>query len=515
MNQNSEELANILKDKSPYANTLHRKTRGWNKTLLTTGLASTIGSAIVSGYNIAVINAPSSYMKDWANQTLISKYEIYLSPDGIELLWSFIVSIFLIGGVVGSLGGSYIADKIGRKSSYLTCVALFLLGSLCFQFCRTLSSVELMILGRIFVGLGAGTTMTCLPLYLSEIAPFQLRGTFGVLCSMGFTAGCVVGQIFSLQEILGTPELWHYCLSFQSVFLIICTIPYYMFPESPKYLYFIGDQSGALRELRKLCDNMDMAQEELNSMELLNEESNSNKTGILSVLSDPKLFLPLVLVICMQGGQQLSGINAVFYYSVSFFEAIGFTKANAEWANLGAGCLNLFVSFFSPVLMEKVDRRPLILLSSIGCGIFLLLLSIFYGYNYYSSSFPILCVIALLGYILLYQIGLGPIPFFAATELFEVAPRSSAMALASLSSWTCNFLVGMTFPTLRKSMGASVFLIFAVVCFALTALLKFYLPETRGKDINEITQLVDNGFRSRPVEQKDKMLTRINNELSI
>jgi SP family facilitated glucose transporter-like MFS transporter 3 len=88
------------------------------------------------------------------------------------------------------------------------------------------------------------------------------------------------------------------------------------------------------------------------------------------------------------------------------------------------------------------------------------------------------------------------------------------MALGSLSSWTCNFIVGMFFTILRTYMKAAVFLIFAIVCFALAVFVRMYLPETRGKDISEITQLVDNGFRSRPVEQKDKMLTRINNELS-
>lgn len=105
----------------------------------------------------------------------------------------------------------------------------------------------------------------------------------------------------------------------------------------------------------------------------------------------------------------------MFYYSVSIFQAIGFTKSNAEWANLGAGCLNLLVSFYSPVLMEKVNRRPLILTSCIGCGIFLTLLSLFYGFADRSSIFPPLSVIALLAYILLYQIGLGPIPYFCGT----------------------------------------------------------------------------------------------------
>lgn len=339
-----------------------------------------------------------------------------------------------------------------RKGSYLVCVIFFIIGSVAFLFCRALSSIELLIFGRICVGLASGITTTCLPMYLSEIAPLQLRGTLGVFCSMGITGGVVVGQIVSLQETLGTEELWHYCLSFQLLFLIICTLPYRMFPESPKYLYSIAsDRQGAMRELKKLCDSQEMVLEELDTMEPTSDTI-EEKQGILDVLSDPKLLLPLVLVCCMQGGQQLSGINAVrdlinlkliaivhfwhiqvFYYSVLIFESIGFSSTNAKWANLAAGCLNLTVSFFSPVLMEKINRRPLMISSCCGCAVFLTMLSICYGFavstfsefqmifnmksnllpqDKSSEILPIMCVVALLGYILVYQIGLGPIPFF-------------------------------------------------------------------------------------------------------
>lgn len=132
---------------------------------------------------------------------------------------------------------------------------------------------------------------------------------------MGFTAGVVVGQVMSLQELLGTSDLWHYCLSFQVVLVILCTLPYPIFPESPKYLCLIGDRTGALIELKKLCENTEMAQDELNSMEMLtdehdDEEGNSQR-GVFDVLKDSKLLLPVILVCALQGGQQLSGINAV------------------------------------------------------------------------------------------------------------------------------------------------------------------------------------------------------------
>lgn len=148
-------------------------------------------------------------------------------------------------------------------------------------------------------------------MYLSEIAPLQLRGTLGVFCSMGITGGVVIGQIVSLQEVFGTPDSWHVSLSFQLVFLILCTLPYRLFPESPKYLCAVlSDRPGAIRELKKLCDSHDMALEELEMLDPSNETPDE-KQNIWSVLKDPRLFLPLVLVCAMQGGQQLSGINAV------------------------------------------------------------------------------------------------------------------------------------------------------------------------------------------------------------
>lgn len=114
---------------------------------------------------------------------------------------------------------------------------------------------------------------------------------------------------------------------------------------------------------------------------------------------------------------------------------------------------------------------------------------------------PWVSIVAVFGYIIAYQFGLGPIPYFIGSELFESGPRPAAMALGSLASWTCNFIVGMAFPSLQALWNAYVFLPFAVACFGLMALLKFYLPETRGRESSEVVPLVRDGFRSRPLRQ--------------
>ncbi|XP_037034948.1 solute carrier family 2, facilitated glucose transporter member 1-like isoform X2 [Bradysia coprophila] len=472
----------------------------WGKHLIIVSIATTFGAAVPVGYNIGVINAPATYIQEWCVESFFDSFGVHLTPANLNILWSAIVSVFLVGGAVGSLGGAYIADRLGRKRSLLTCALLFVVSAILFFFCRMANSVIMLIIARLIVGLASGLTTSTLPMYMAELSPLQLRGTLGVLCSMGVTGGVVVGQIGSLQEVFGTPDLWHVALSVYAVLVVACMLPYYWFPESPKYLFIIvKDCEAAKRQLQQLRGSqIALINEELQSME--NESVfQSEKRSLLSVLRDPKLLLPVILVCALQGGQQLSGINAVFYYSVSIFERSGLNSTNAKWANLGAGCINLFIAGFSPYLMAKVNRRPLAFYSCLVSGVMLAILTVIVSLIELATWLPYACIVAVFGYIIAYQMGLGPIPYFIGTELFESAPRPAAMALGSLSSWTCNFIVGMSFPSLQEAWNAFVFIPFAVVCFALSALLKFYLPETRGRDSSDIAPLVSEGFRSRPL----------------
>lgn len=280
-------------------------------------------------------------MRLWCNETLTQRYDVYLSEAAIELLWSAIVSIFLIGGAVGSLTGAGLANKFGRYKAYIStinwylifnqifvisihrkdciliCGVLFFIGAICFFFCRMIGSVEILLLGRFLVGFASGLTTACLPMYLSEIAPLALRGTLGVFCAVGFTAGVVIGQIFSLRSVFGTETYWHVALSFYVILVIICFIPFFLYPESPKWLYVIKeDRDGAqsvLKRLRGIVKADDLLAKEL---EIMEAEFNlvGQVSGFLEVLKDPKLLMPLVIVCVYQGGQQLSGINAVMIY---------------------------------------------------------------------------------------------------------------------------------------------------------------------------------------------------------
>ncbi|XP_058829585.1 solute carrier family 2, facilitated glucose transporter member 3 isoform X2 [Topomyia yanbarensis] len=495
-------------------NGVDNKEAKWTFWLLTAGISTTFGAAIPTGYNIGVINAPADFIKEWCNETIYETYGTVLSSDALDTFWAIVVSIFLIGGVVGSLGGAWVTDKLGRKRAYLGCGILLVLGGICFQFCRAVGSVELLLLGRILVGLAAGLTTSTVPMYLTELAPISLRGALGVFASIGVTGGVVVGQVMSLEEIFGTDELWQFALSFYVILVLTFFVPYHWLPESPKYLYVIRKKRDeAIYEIRRLGGKNagdDYVKQQIEAMrgedapigeceDHENERHKSNKRSIWSVLTDPTLTLPLILVCALQGGQQLSGINAVFFYSVSIFNSVGLSPTDAKFANLGAGCLNLFIAFFTPILMQRFNRRFLAILSCSMCAVFLFCLTFIVYFIEEVSWFSYASVIAVLLYITFYQIGLGPIPYFIGSELFEVGPRPAAMAMGSLSSWGCNFLVAMLFLTLQKAWGAFVFLPFTVTCVLLTILLRIYLPETRGRHISSIVPLVANGFQSKPL----------------
>lgn len=340
----------------------------------------------------------------------------------------------------------------------------------------------------------------------------------------------VVAQVASLEELFGTDDLWHYALSAYSVLVIICFLPYKWLPESPKYLYIVvGKREEArngkltislkilkfriliikktifiwlfseLMRLRVGSGSTDLLAR-INAELIVMEQDASTQAytrSILSVLTDRSLLMPVILICALQGGQQLSGVNAVFYYSVEIFKNVGLSDTNAKWANFGAGVLNLLVAFSGPKVMEKINRRPIIINSCLFSGLFLVVLTVVVQYVDAISWFSMACVFSVFGYIIAFQIGLGPIPYFIGSELFEISTRPAAMSLGSLASWACNFYVGMTFLPMKSAIEAFVFLPFAIVCFILVALMYVYLPETRGREPADIAPIVSNGFRSR------------------
>ncbi|KAI8037612.1 solute carrier family 2, facilitated glucose transporter member 1 [Drosophila gunungcola] len=471
----------------------------WTWSLKWAAIGSSLGAAVPVGYCTGVMNSPAELMRSWCNETLIARYDLYLSESSLELLWSALVSIFLVGGAIGSMTGATMANRFGRRGCFNICGILLALGAISFYTCRPLGSVELLLLGRLLVGLAGGLLTAFMPMWHSEISALSQRSTLAPLCPIGLTLGVVLAQVFSLRSVLGGPESWHFGLALYGLLVVACYAPFRWYPESPKWLYVVkGRKEEARRQLQLLrgyTSESSALQAEIDEMEM-EAASKVATSGLVEVLRDPKLRLPLIIVCAFLGGQQLSGINAIFYYSVSIFRKAGLSVQASEWANLGAGSLNLATSMLGPVLLERVNRRPLMLLSTFFSAIFLFLFAMMLYFIESFSWFAMGCIGCIFLYIFFFQFGLGPIPFFIGAELFELASRPAAMSLGSVVYWLCNFVIGMTFPTFQSLWGALVFLPFSVNCLLLFVLTKRYLPETRGREPFEVAPLVASGFKS-------------------
>ncbi|CAK1545101.1 unnamed protein product [Leptosia nina] len=480
----------------------HDYTPGWSFYLVLAGVVTTLGSSLPVGFNIGVVNTPADIIKLFCYTSLLSRYNIDLDETWLNVLWAAIVSIFIVGGCTGSILGSVLADKLGRKKATIVTSILSIAGAVMFVSCRAANSVEMLILGRLLVGLSGGLTTSIVPMYLTELAPPNLTGAMGVACPMGVNVGVLVGQVMGLKFLLGGIDDWPYLLSVYVLLVIICLPVLFILPESPKYLFVVKkNESESLKELSRVRGvSPSLLTYEL---DLLREESRTSSSdehySMCAVLADSRLMLPLLLVCSSQAGQQTSGINAVFYYSQTIFKQAGLSDQNAQYATIGCGAINVCTAILMLYLLPRMGRRPLLLGSMFCATIILALLAAAMKFIDAVSWMPYAAMVAVLSYVLVYGFGLGPIPYFIASEIFEVAPRGAAMAWGSLANWGGNFLVGMCFPTMRDNIGPYSFLVFSALTAALTVFHKLYFPETRRLTPTQVTILCSEGFRSRPV----------------
>ncbi|XP_034652703.1 solute carrier family 2, facilitated glucose transporter member 3-like [Drosophila subobscura] len=407
-----------------------------------------------------------------------------------------VVSMFQVGGIVGSLFAPCCNTKLGRRGSLLVGGALLTMAALLQFFCRMANSVEMLLLGRLVGGMAAALVYTTQPMYLVELAPAELSGSVGVFTCIGITGGVVVGQLCSFDFLLGTRKHWHYALAGYVLLVIIGLTPLLWFPESPSYLMSKGNKEKTRAILVRLRKSEQRADTELAEIEAASAVA-VEKSSLAAVIRNSKLTMPLIIVCSFHLVQQMSGINAIWYYSVSIFTDAGFTLKVASWLNFAEGVLNFFVALFGPWMMASFNRRIMMMLSCLLSSIFLVLLSVGLELmkSYQEVSYG--CILFLSLYIVAFNFALGPMPFFIGSELLEASPRPAAMALGSLTNWSSNFLLGMVFPLLQAGIGPFSFIPCSLICVYGFLLTCRYLPETRNRDPKDVAPLLEKGLKSK------------------
>ncbi|XP_075758012.1 solute carrier family 2, facilitated glucose transporter member 3 [Pelodiscus sinensis] len=439
------------------------------------------------GYNTGVINAPEKIIQTFFNETLEMRRKIPTSPELLTSLWSLSVAIFSVGGMVGSFSVGLFVNRFGRRNSMLLVNILAIAGGALMGFSKMAKAVEMLIIGRFIIGLFCGLSTGFVPMYISEISPTALRGAFGTLNQLGIVVGILVAQIFGLKEIMGSESLWPLLLSFTIIPAILQCAALPFCPESPRFLLINKMEEDKAREvLKKLRGTDDVAQDIQEMKEESAKMSQEKKATVPELFRSPSYRQAIIIAIMLQLSQQLSGINAVFYYSTGIFEKAGVKQP--VYATIGAGVVNTVFTVVSLFLVERAGRRTLHLVGLGGMAFCAVLMTIALTLKDTLDWISYISIVAIFGFVAFFEIGPGPIPWFIVAELFSQGPRPAAVAVAGCSNWTSNFLVGMLFPYAEKLCGPYVFIIFIVFLVIFFVFTFFKVPETRGRTFEDISK---------------------------
>ncbi|CAK8671815.1 solute carrier family 2, facilitated glucose transporter member 5-like [Clavelina lepadiformis] len=467
-----------------------------------------IGSAFQYGYNIAVVNAPADEIKDYffgplkqcENVTIID-LNATTAPCVVnkdhksyrENMYSLAVAAFPFAGMIGSLLVGPVVAKFGRLGGLMINNLISVLSAICLGAAKPAGSFALIVIGRFLIGVFAGLATGVVPMYIGEISPKEWRGAIGVLNQLLITIGILVAQLFGLQSVLGTPDLWPFLLAFTCVPSILQSACFPFMPKSPRFLLIDQQKEDEARNTLVKLRGTDNVMTEMEEMRT--EAAEQEAAGALSI---PQLFRErtvrwqLITILLMMVAQQLSGINAVFFYSNKIFDAAGIPKGNPQdMASVAVGSVNVLMTIISVAIIERTGRKALMVWGFGQMIFWCLALTIILNLLVITkiawiSYLSIACVI---GYIVGFAIGPGPIPWLITAELFRQAARPPAFMVACLVNWTCNFIVGISFPSVADFTGPYVFIGFMAVCIFITVFLAIVMPETKGKTFQEISNL--------------------------
>lgn len=425
------------------------------------------------GINIGVVNAPSfsNGNDDDDNCSGDDRSECVIFHGHTSFEWTLVVSIWILGGAFGAMMGGGLADKFGRKKTMLGVSALTAVGGLV----QAISpDIYWLMVGRLVVGLACGTGTMVISCYLGELPPPSLRGALGTCNQFGTVCGILFANC--LVFALGDRSGWRYLFGFTIVpamFQLLCG-PFIV--ESPRWLAMQGDMEGAADALRRLRDRDDVLRELDNIVAASRREASGGKMTMKELFA-PELRRPLTVTLVLQMAQQLCGVNAVFFYSASFFN-----MSDSRVGTALVGAVNVLSTGAAIFLMDRMGRRKLLLISEIGAG--LSMVALFFT-KYYDSSVG--SVVAVMLFVSFFELGLGPIPWLITAEIFPARSRATAVSVATAVNWACNLVVGLGYPYLSKAIGgAESFIPFAGVCVAAFIFTRVSVPETRNKTLEEI-----------------------------
>ncbi|MGD6808375.1 MAG: sugar porter family MFS transporter [Candidatus Bathyarchaeia archaeon] len=410
---------------------------------------------------------------------------------------SIATSAVLIGAILGALLGGFLADRLGRKYSIVAGSVLFILGTIIVVISPGLS---IFVVGRILIGIAIGIASFIVPMYISEIAPERIRGSLVSLNQLFVTLGILVS--YGVDTFFSASGAWRLMFASGLVAGVILLVGMSLMPFSPRWLILRHKPNKAKQVLQKVRGTRDVQKEATEIGETI-----KTQTKGLAQFKTPMLKYPLIVGLGLAIFQQITGVNTIIYYAPTIFQFAGLSSDTAAIAaTTGVGAANLIVTAIALVLVDRVGRRPLLLVGTAGMVVSLIILGAgfaFAGPIGQASAVGTITAISLIAYISFFAIGLGPVFWLLISEIFPLQARGTAMSIATVANWSANFLITLLFLGLVNILGQSgTFWLFAaigIVSFIFTLRL---VPETKGLTLEQIEDHFRKGRHPRHMNKK-------------
>lgn len=443
------------------------------------------------GYDSAVINGATSAMQEY--------FDV-----GPGALGSAVASA-LLGAAAGAALGGRLADKLGRVRVMRIAAVLFLLSSI---FCALdpffgadTAGFYWLVVWRVIGGVGVGVASIIAPAYIAEIAPADIRGRLGSLQQMGIVLGIFASQIINRMVVgaAGSAEsswlfgldAWRWMFLFEALPAIIYLVGAYTIPESPRWLVAQGRRDEAMTVMTRL-QGQGPAQHRLSVIDrTLDRERKPRMSDLAGKAFGLK---PIVWVgIGLAALQQLVGINVIFYYSNQLWQSVGFQEGDAFTISTITSVTNVVVTVAAILLVDKIGRKRLLLIGSIGMTVALGTMAGVFATARVTDAGPVLdgaagpiALIAANLYVIFFGISWGPVMWVLLGEMFPNKIRGAALAVAGFVQWMANWLVTVTFPVI-----SSASLVFAYGLYAFFALISVFfvikaVRETKGVELEDM-----------------------------
>ncbi len=392
-----------------------------------------------------------------------------------------VVSSVLLGAIIGAVIGGALTDKYGRRKMIILAGIIFTISAFGTAFSPT---VTWLIIGRIISGIGIGIASFISPMYIGELVPARVRGALVAVNMLAITTGIVVAYL--VDYAFSGSEQWRYMFGLAAIPSIGLVVGMWILPDSPRWLISKSKMQQAKKVLQRVRTDADVSPEITDIQKSLEKQGQSGIKGLFQ----HSLKMPLIVGLGLAIFQQITGINTVIYYSPTIFKFAGIHGVGPAIL-AGAALTGLMWCFhiLAILLIDCVGRRPLLLTGVAGQVIGLAILGAAFQFPQLASIKSYVAIGGLSIYVSCFAFGLGPIFWLLISEIYPLKVRGAAMSAVTVTNWTMNLVVAVTFLSLVSFIGqASTFWLYGIIAIGAWIFFFKLVPETKGKTLEEIEE---------------------------